>query len=447
MAQQAANVDIDSWAPQNVTPTVIKRVEFPGVADLPRYDLMNGSRIDIRPYLLRSTLPEAYKWVKIGGMDPANALKYMDAFIKSAWYQVERNQPRESTAETRRRDAFILGVTRCVMVADYRLVESDFVPGEMVGPYIDVTEAPNGEVTYTLVANPEVDSAGTEVMAALLDRFEMSPNERGALTAIMRSAKGIIPVQGHNLINDGHHYLNQADKASFKAFLNMERQLWIGESATAVLKSDLKATRDIMWHKAGHPVAIAVKLRAATSEKVAEDLVAAGLGSAAARLPAIEPDLRPIDTYLKLTESCKKTLEMNEGTMDNRVFHDIKRALRAFPIGDDGADLSFAFGPYRVNGRVVTAKNRAEVVEFSRSVIERSREKMALCYGYFTRLVDSQSMTGTGGMSGSDSLRRDFSLKKLKDEYPGQYFVGYEMATDCLAFRSKKMSESNHVFC
>ncbi|KAL6507393.1 hypothetical protein OROGR_023588 [Orobanche gracilis] len=105
-------------------------------------------------------------------------------------------------------------------------------------------------------------------------------------------------------------------------------------------------------------------MKIATSRLVAGNLSATGIGSAAARLPAIEAELKPIKTYAKLTEAVKAPIVMYKGILNNKVFHDVETTLSLFPKGEtsvkdsSGREVTLTFGPYSTRADVVIVKNK-----------------------------------------------------------------------------------------
>ncbi|XP_051135856.1 uncharacterized protein LOC127254672 [Andrographis paniculata] len=108
--------------------------------------------------------------------------------------------------------------------------------------------------------------------------------EKALLKCIVRSAQAILPLQGYSLIT-GHHYLLDRGKQSFKVFLPVEKQVWRTQDVKDWWTEHVDIARDLLWHKAGHPVANIVKEEAAEIEAGEGQLVegpAGVCGSAAA---------------------------------------------------------------------------------------------------------------------------------------------------------------------
>ncbi|KAL6507391.1 hypothetical protein OROGR_023586 [Orobanche gracilis] len=184
-------------------------------------------------------------------------------------------------------------------------------------------------------------------------------------------------------------------------------------------------------------------MKIATSRLVAGNLAAAGIGSAAARLPAIEAELKPIQTYAKLTEAVKAPIVMYKGILNNKVFHDVETALSIFPKGETSVkdsserEVTVIFGPYSTRGDVVIVKNKEEVKNYDIDVIARYLEGVVLCYGFFVEITEEQAMTGAG--SEFETLKRASSLRKLRDNCPTSYTMGYEMGVDYRVFRARAL--------
>lgn len=469
----AANVQT-SWTTvavaQGGPATTIEVAPLDAMSEWTHYSIRNGAVATVKPYLQKSTIPEVHNWVSLPGVRPSQALRSMDMFIKAHWWHIERTAGAGSTPEQRRKTGILLGVSRCIMLANYGLLGGDFVAGEVTQGPVNVTynNASPPAITYTvnLGPNPEPNVAQhpappantaraamtapwkayydeEDARAVLTGALALTEEEAGAFTAIVHGAQGTPPLQGFALMNDGHHYLGNPTKASFKAFQAVETQLWVEGYPKSYLDADKDFVRTILWHRAAHPISPHVKMTMATDVRVADNLKAAALGAASTRLPAVESELKPLLTYAKITEAVKTSIRMYNGTMDNRVLHEVIAALRAFPIGltEDQTGPAIDLGPYVPGGPVVSVKTRDAVKAFGLGLIERSQEYIALCYGFYLRMIEAQGMAIGGDQGAGETLSRAFSLKKLRDQCPASFSMGYEMGADYKAFRGKMRNE------
>lgn len=96
------------------------------------------------------------------------------------------------------------------------------------------------------------------------------------------------------------HYLSDRSTPSRRAFEAVERQFWHGRGTWKDwFASDVDTIQDALWHKACHPVNISKKQVLAMDPDVATMVRASGAGSAVARLPAMELEMRAACSYVQ----------------------------------------------------------------------------------------------------------------------------------------------------
>ena len=392
------------------------------VNELKPYSLRNGKPEEIEPYLLTAAIPSVYHWVPINNLAPKDALRCIDGFIRCYMFRLANNPPPETTDVVRRKMAIILGTCRAVMTTNYDLLVDDLNAKELTDPVLSVVVPPAGNPAYTTLV-----PAGVNNIDMLTNNLALTEDEMEVVKVLARCAQAVIPIQGLNLITDGHHYLSEKSKQSYKAFLAVERQLWVGAKVKAWVQASEETVRDVLWHKVGHPVAISLKEAAATDPMVKANLELAKMGSAAARLPALESDLRAADTYMKLAEAVGAIWATLDGGVECEMLKFRVAAVKTMPRTRDVFAEPFDMG----NG--VKVNSRAGAVNVLKATVAANADKAAILYGFYCSMLDS---TG-GDMSGSvnDTLRSAFSLKKLRANNIASYLIGTETYKDYRAMK------------
>ncbi|OIS96392.1 hypothetical protein A4A49_40607 [Nicotiana attenuata] len=284
MSASASN-DQQKPRPEQIAPpvgqqTVIAReVILPEIDNIKPYSLLNSTPEEIVPYFLRGTIPARYKWMPLSGIRPSDAVKCVDGFIKSHLYHLNKIGGNELIRDdVRRKASIILGAARAVMTTDFDIAEADLEPAETETPVLHATVGESTGAKYT-------------ILVAQNDPHRDILNENLALT-------------------------EDDTKSSYRAFMAVERQVWVPKAFKTFADANKDIVRDLMWHKAGHPVSVSIKELAATSPAVKTRLESAKLGSASARLPALENDAVAAQTILKLSEVVSPIWETMGGYMN-----------------------------------------------------------------------------------------------------------------------------------
>jgi len=413
-------------------PVTFQSVDMPGVTDLQSYSLRNGDVEDVQPYLVSSSIPVAYHWVPINGITPNVALRCVDAMIRCHLYWMRANRPTNMDDKHIRTAAIALGAMRAVMIANYDLERGSIVATEMADPLLSVTVPQEGALTYNIIA-PLDEAQRTALMAPL----NLSDTEMSLVRLYLRCGQCVPPLQGLNLINDGHHYLSDKTKSSYKAFKAVELQLWLTPAMKELVAEDGDFIRDIMWHKSGHPISAHLKEELASSSTVRENLHAAKLGSAVARLPATETEIRCAETYIKVCNVVNAIWATLGGGINTDVLRLRYEAVRAIP-----RSMKQLVPPLDL-GMGEVANTRTEALEIVKATAARNADYAAMAYGFYCGTIESNA--SETGEQPRDSLRGAHSLTKLKSNNVASYTQGIDLHRAYRAFQAKARSEGKIV--
>nr|XP_016490335.1 PREDICTED: uncharacterized protein LOC107810109 [Nicotiana tabacum] len=315
----------------------------------------------------------------LSGIRPSDAVKCVDGFIKSHLYHLNKIGGNELIRDdVRRKAAIILGAARAVMTTDFDIAEADLEPAETETPVLHATVGESNGAKYTILLaqnDPHRD--------ILTENLALTEDELVILKVVMRSAQTIMPLQGLNLIIDGYHYLSNSTKSSYSAFLAVERQVWVPKAFKTFADANKDIVRDLMGHKAGHPVSVSIKELAATSPAVKTKLESAKLGSASVRLPALENDAVAAQTILKLSEVVSPIWETMGGSMSAdairirlQIVHGVARGTARY------------MPPVKLDNNI-TIETRKEALNELKRVVKASSHKVAVAYGFYCAMAEN----------------------------------------------------------
>lgn len=400
--------------------------KFSGFEDLSDCNLKNGDPVDARPLVVKPAIPEAYHWAPIGGLAPEDAVTAVDVHVSSQLYQMASHPDTKLTEPQRRKAAIVLGVSRAVMTKYYRLRPEDFIGGELAGPYINAWKTQDEGIVYTAtvpVADPNRHILITPVV--------YTEEEKAVVVTLLMSSLGTLPLQGYSLIMTGHQYISDASSPSRKAFAVVEKQFWRSAAVREYFASDMEILQDVCWHKAGHPVSMSLKQEFAFNESTAVMLKKAGVGSAAARLPAMEPQIRAASSYVALMDAVAPLFERFDCGADAELLSGIIRELKAWRRGAAVYQIPAEWPE--------TIKLRTEALSWLGDVLQRIAPKVAYCYGFYCALTEqTQTMAA---LVGGDTLRTSYYLSKLRMNYHDAYLEGTLAYADFAAARNRRKME------
>ncbi|GAB2210051.1 hypothetical protein Drorol1_Dr00015304 [Drosera rotundifolia] len=143
--------------------------------------------------------------------------------------------------------------------------------------------------------------------------FDATDVERAVMSDLIMCDMGIPPLQGTHLMATGHHYLSAPGERSKQMFTVVEKQFWKKSPTKEWVKADKEDIQDVLWHKAGHPINMAIKYRIAVDPTVPVKLRTAMTDSAASRLPAKESILKAAETLRTLVVNVRPFFESYGG--------------------------------------------------------------------------------------------------------------------------------------
>jgi len=396
---------------------------------LPDFSIRNGDPSDVVPFVVRPTIGAGYKWVPIQGLPPSKAIERTDLFIKSAIAQLTLHPPPDFTEERIRKAGIALGVARAVTTSKYDVTPSDLIPGEARASMLHYSTSPTGAVSVAVAAGvPEA------ARAILTTDFAPTEQEAGPIGIMMTSAVGIAPLQGFSLIMTGHHYLSEGNNPSRKAFQVLESQVWKGSSYTEWFTGDMVNVRDYLWHKSCHPIKVNLKQQWASDPAVATALRTTGVGAAASRLPAAEPELRAAQSYLTLLQTVRPYFETTGGSVDFGILSRAIDTVKLFPALYRTAPAAQVQAVQLPAGIPAGITDRMKALEYLSLVMQRNSDAVATAFGFYCTL--SERTANTGGEAVVDTLRNSYALRKLRTQSVASYTMGAEFYGDYASAKS-----------
>lgn len=360
----------------------------------------NAASIPIRA----GAIPEQYKWVSIRGMTRQLAASHIKAYVRT-YYGIfgaaevaAANQVREGThADTpRAHDAFVrtrnfvdaipllrkkamcIGAARAGMLAMWDIRGAHLIEPEAVDTQV-LTYA--DEVVTTI--HDRGDARFTLVESLALGMTEFTVEESDILYAIFQLSMAVVPLAGLSILNTGHHYLS-VNKTATAAV--MKQVLLTSTEATKTwFAADTAVIEDMIWHKSAHPVEAAHLIAQALSQKVADRLRAASMGSAAVRLPYVEPEMKAAQAMIAAVNMVQQTVADTNGVLEVPTLVAAVDAVKTFTVGaDDVAPRPDMFPETVVNRR--TAINHILL-----PAVKRATMPVAYALGICSAMMDNAS--------------------------------------------------------
>jgi len=409
------------------------------VKTLITFDIRNGTIEQAKSLITKPAIADMYKWVPIADLPPELAISHIDLFIRSALVKLNAGLGANVTDADKRKQAIILGTARAVITELYRLTPTDLIPGETVTAMYVYTPPVGDAAAGTIAVAPEQTDA---VVAVLNADMNFTEAEHGVMSELLMCSVGLPAIQGASLMACGHHYLSEAGEKSRPLYEVIEKQFWKKGGLKTFLEGIEDTARDLLWHKAGHPVNLSLKLKCAVDPAIAEKIRLTGSGSSASRLPAKESNLKAAETALTLCTNVRPFYECYKGSMDCSILHDAVNLASVFlPAslitadnngglpGMDPKDWKNAHTPAWV-------VDRATALRYVDDIMKNNLDQIAMAFGFFEALAESAAMGSTG--TAEQTLLNAYSLQKLRNQMAASYYLGREAYGDYKAYKANE---------
>jgi len=363
-------------------------------------NLRNGNAQDIAQAAPKASIPAAYKWAHIQGLDSERAVEVVDAIVRAQYAQIlsaGAAAPSEAERRDARTKALILGAVRAGAAAAYRLAPADMNATEVVGAGTTITH--NGNAS-TITAGAGT-AAPKHAVALAMD--PLTATEVKVVGTLVFLGMAVPALQGISLVLSGHHYL----PTTKNTFIGMKRQaLQVGGTeVTAWIEAVGEVFDDMAFHKACHPVSPPRKRSWAKDTELAVRLTASGHGAAAIRLPALPSD----------AQGGKAALAV------------IKKASPV--VRGMGHTITWEYGAGLITAVEKAAEGRAELAATAavRAWLDANSSQIAFCAG----IVQTLAEAGTGQQ---ETTLRAYSMKKVMSEQVASTVRGN---TYCRAYNTR----------
>jgi len=345
-------------------------------------DLRNGDAQMITQAAPKASIPTAYKWAHITGLDSTRAVDVMDAMIRAQYAQIlsaGAANPGDAERRDARTKAIVLGSVRSGAAAAYRLGPEDMNATEVVRSGTSITHA--GDV-HTITAG-----AGTAAPkhAIAIGMDPLTPIEVKAAGTMAFLGMAVPVLQGVSLVLSGHHYL-PTTKNTFAGMKKQALQVG-GADVTAWVESVGEVFDDMAFHKACHPISAPRKRTWAKSTDVAVRLAASGHGAASIRLPALPSDAQGGKAALAVIKKAAPVIIGMHHTVSSNVGLGLVRAVEVAVEGREERDATTAV----------------------RNWLDANSSAIAFCAG----IVQTLAEAGTGR---EETTLKAYSMRKIMSE-------------------------------
>jgi hypothetical protein len=337
--------------------------------------------------IAHAAIPPKFYWIRhmallramMADVGPAAACRigFVDGVIRDYVMQIAITDG-AMAPPARRTTAIILGAARLGMIDAWRLDDADIKPAERSDSRFGV-----GMIAY---------AGGIAPIAAAADAAHTAvpytPAEMALIYASYHLGIGAIGAVAWSLATSSHHFLGQG---IFNGLL--KEAGWVASAgrpvpadlAVGVTEAGgLSGIKDILFHKAAHPVSEALLEAFAHDGGTKLRLAAARYGSVAARLPVEPGKSLGLSSAISLVLQVEPTIVRHGGNVDA-----LKAALLA---ARDGI------------GHALDGAGVAAATTLAQGVLEERMSQLAFCHGMFAAQCDAIDLRHT--LTRSNMLQR-----------------------------------------
>jgi hypothetical protein len=390
----------------------------------------------------RAAIPDKFHWVRIGGN--LRDLRFAHTFAVAAYGQFIATDPvyvanpfpagnvgdygdfgiQAARLTEYRIDAIMLGSVRNGIEASYSIAPGEIHPDESTpGTIINLDPAANPPTWSFTSGHANANDNFTALEAAIAGFADFTEEEQQLAAFGLIMGASLPPVVGLSLHESGHHYLT----GHSKAFLAVENQA-LSMSTQYVrntIRGDILRFRDIINHKACHPVTTDILKALALSVAVKNRLNIAGMGSATVRLPYVEGQIKQAAAMIAIVDSVQTfaaTYQCVFSVADLKMAYgyvSMVPLVGAAPVLPVGARFALpATRGQAIEGILVPAINAALAVT-------------AYCSGILWELIEN---TDSNIRPAADSRFTAYSISKLRTEKVAEVYAGSELARNARRF-------------
>lgn len=290
-------------------------------------DMRNGVVGDITACVPSTAIDRKYFWPVIADMPDGRHIPMAEMYMRAQTVLLQTNDA-AITAPVARDQAIVLGAMRAAYHEIWKVRTIDLSADEIVVgaltyiPAVAATPAAGNVAAVAAVAEGVATAfaGGTAAAAgaAWTGWTAMTAAESLVAQRLTMLAIPALVAQGWSITRSGHHFLSEAGKSARSMYDGILRQ-WNSdnpESVTQWLTARSTWFEDVAFHKAGHPVRMALKASWAQSIDVKARITRAGFGAAALRLPAIKPEFEYPKMICALLKETSQTIAEAGGSVN-----------------------------------------------------------------------------------------------------------------------------------
>jgi hypothetical protein len=343
----------------------------------------------------------------VGGADPNDQAAYGTAILG-----VEEN----------RLKVICLGAARAGTSCTYDITAADLIPAEAdQGAY-----GAAYQIAYTAGAGWTVSA---EAAAAGPTEAEARGNALPDLSVVEKELASLCytigtlspPRTGYNLVKQGpaHHYLSGGGQHNREDATEKELLTTCSSELQALWRANAPIFRDMVWHKANHPINVGLLKGFAKSDNVAGILEEMGIGTATVGLPAIESALAKISSYGDVIDKVSPALSQDGDTVQMGYVAMAKLGMELWTDPENGAQQVIPQAPqgYAPDGGVAgtwpagVVDRKTAIKKFAEPLLAKAEGGVAHMFGYLQAMCEANSVSKN---SPEGSILRSYSLKRLK---------------------------------